>query len=61
MKENGYLEISLNKVVGQEVNRVLERISAEIKEQYGGCGLINDGLDIALSIIDKYLAESEDT
>lgn len=37
----------------------LDKIRAEIKEQYGGCGLINDGLDIALSIIDKYLAESE--
>lgn len=59
MKENGYLEISLNKVVGQEVNRVLEQIRAEIKEQYGGCGLINDGLDMALSIIDKHLSESE--
>ena len=59
MKENGYLEISLNKVVGQEVNSVLEQIRAEIKEQYGGCGLINDGLDIALSIIDKHIRGKE--
>lgn len=35
----------------------LDKIRAEIKEQYGGCGLINDGLDMALSIIDKYKAE----
>ena len=33
----------------------LEKIRAEIKEQYGGCGLINDGLDMALSVIDKYI------
>lgn len=60
MKENEYLAIALNKIVGQEVNKVLEKIRAEIKEQYGGCGLINDGLDMALSIIDKYKAESEE-
>ena len=38
----------------------LDKIRAEIKEQYGGCGLINDGLDMALSIIEKYMAESEE-
>lgn len=42
-----------------EQEPILNKIRAEIKEQYGGCGLINDGLDIALSIIDKYMEESE--
>lgn len=45
----------------EPLDNVLDKIRAEIKEQYGGCGLINDGLDMALSIIDKYMAESEDT
>ena len=32
----------------------LENIRAEIASHIGGCGFLNDGLDLALEIIDKY-------
>lgn len=32
----------------------IEQIRAEIQSHIGGCGYINDGLDLALEIIDKY-------
>ena len=33
---------------------VLDKIRAEIASHIGGCGYLNDGLDLALEIIDKY-------
>ena len=32
----------------------LENIRAEIASHIGGCGFLNDGLDLALEIIDKH-------
>lgn len=37
---------------------ILDNIRAEIEQ--ARYGLVNDGLDIALNIIDKYKAESEE-
>lgn len=34
---------------------VLEQIRAEIASHIGGCGFLNDGLDLALEIIDKHM------
>lgn len=42
-----------------KVNEVLDKIRAEIEQHR--YGLVNDGLDIALNIIDKYKAETEET
>ena len=36
-----------------------ENIREEIASHIGGCGFLNDGLDLALEIIDKHI-ESED-
>ena len=44
----------IDKHVANEINAVLEQIMAEIQSHIGGCGYINDGLDLALKIIDKY-------
>ena len=33
----------------------LENIRAEIASHIGGCGFLNDGLDVALRIIDKHI------
>ena len=33
----------------------LENIRAEIASHIGGCGFLNDGLDLALEIIDKHI------
>ena len=33
----------------------LENIRAEIASHIGGCGFRNDGLDVALRIIDKHI------
>ena len=41
-----------------EQEPILEKIRAEIEQ--ARYGLVNDGLDIALNIIDKYKAESEE-
>ena len=38
----------------KKIDEVLDEISSKIQEQYGGCGLINDGLDISLKIINQY-------
>jgi hypothetical protein len=38
---------------------ILDKVRAEIEQ--AKYGLVNDGLDIALNIIDKYKAESEET
>lgn len=38
----------------KKIDEVLDEISNKIHEQYGGCGLINDGLDISLKIINQY-------
>lgn len=54
---NEYLDIALNKVVRQEVNKVLADIRAEIEESR--YGLVNDGLDLALKIIDKHMRGAE--
>ena len=42
----------LEAVNKKEINEVLDEIRAEIEA--ARYGLINDGLDVALSIIDKY-------
>lgn len=39
---------------------ILAKIRDEIKQQYTGCGLINDGLDIAIDIVETYLKELND-
>lgn len=49
---NEYLDIAMEKVIKQEVNAVLDKIRAEIEQSR--YGLVNDGLDLALKIIDKY-------
>ena len=33
----------------------LENIREEIASHIGGCGFLNDGLDVALEIIDKHM------
>ena len=33
----------------------LENIRVEIASHIGGCGFLNDGLDLALEIIDKHI------
>lgn len=33
----------------------LENIREEIASHIGGCGFLNDGLDVALEIIDKHI------
>ena len=38
---------------------VLEQIRAEIASHIGGCGFLNDGLDLALEIIDKHMGDTE--
>lgn len=60
MTQSHCFEVKQMAIKALRMMGVLEKIRAEIKEQYGGCGLINDGLDMALSIIDKYMAESEE-
>lgn len=39
---------------------ILAKIRDEIKQQYTGCGLINDGLDIAIGIVENHLKEIND-
>lgn len=61
---NEYLDIAMKKVIKQEVNMVLDKISDEI-EQIEINGHIRDvecfraGINTVLKIIDKYKAESE--
>ena len=43
----------IDKYVANEINAVLEKIKAEIED--ARYGLINDGLDVALRIIDKHM------
>ena len=43
----------IDKYVDQEINRVLEDIKADI--ELARYGLINDGLDVALTIINKHM------
>ncbi len=54
----------VDKLVKDSVNEVLDRIRAEIDEQYDRVHPYNiscaEGLEMALGIIDKYKAESED-
>ena len=38
----------------EELENSIEQIRAEIASHIGGCGYLNDGLDLALEIIDKY-------
>ena len=38
---------------------VLEQIREEIASHIGGCGFLNDGLDLALEIIDKHMGDKE--
>ena len=57
---NEYLDIAMEKVIRQEVNAVLDKIRAEIDSYCSDNRDRNDGLYIAMKIIDKYKAESED-
>ena len=50
---NEYLDIAMDKVIKQEVDKVLEQIRAEIEQSR--YGLVNDGLDLALKIIDRHM------
>ena len=51
---NEYLDIALQKVIEQEVNKVLTDIKTEIEQNIGDNLYKNDGLYHALQIIDKY-------
>lgn len=61
---NKYLDIAIEKIVSQEVNKVLEQIREEIIKQFEGCYLEEDMTDErkaehkayenVLKIIDKY-------
>lgn len=56
---NEYLDIAVEMVVKQEVNKALDKIMTEIEsEKIEGFAARNGGLEIALRIIDKY-KESE--
>lgn len=54
----------VDKLVKDSVNEVLDKIRTEIDEQYDRVHPYNiscaEGLEMALGIIDKYKAESED-
>lgn len=58
---NEYLDIAMNKVITQEVNKVLDKIRAEITDDIHKCNNIDMvfGMQYTLDIIDKYRAESE--
>ena len=63
---NEYLDIAMQKVITQEVNKVLEDIGSEIEfemnnqeEKYKN-NSIAGGLRMALNILNKYKAESEE-
>ena len=64
---NKYLDIAMEKVIKQEVNAVLDKIKAEIdkarfvdKDTRVCKNALASGLEVAMQIIDKYKAESED-
>ncbi len=40
-----------------DVYNLISKIRADISSHVGGCGLYNDGLDMAISIIDKHLKD----
>ena len=42
-----------------EVKTEIDKIRAEIESHICGCGLYNDGLDMAIKIIDKYIGDTE--
>ena len=55
---NKYLDIALQKIIGQEVNKVLEDIKSEIAEYKDDKVIhaeINEMVDIVLQIIDKHI------
>ena len=56
---NEYLDIAMNKVIKQEVDKVLDKIRTEIDSYCSDNRDRNDGLYIAMKIIDKY-RECED-
>lgn len=37
----------------------IDAIRAEIASHIGGCGFLNDGLDLALEIIDKHMGDTQ--
>ena len=57
---NKYLDFALKEIVNHEVNAVLDKIRAEIDSHCSDNRDRNDGLYIAMKIIDKYRAESEE-
>ena len=56
---NEYLDIAMEKVIRQEVNKVLDKIRVEIEQNIGDNLYKNEGIYCSLYIIDKY-RESED-
>ena len=58
---NKYLDIAMNKVIKQEVNKVLDKIRAEIihNRESNTYGEYDKIFELCLLIIDKYKAESE--
>lgn len=66
---NKYLDIAMQKVINQEVNKVLDDIKAEIdhdlknapywydEEHLEELGGFQDGLEHALEIIDKHIGK----
>lgn len=62
---NKYLDIAMQKVIKQEVNKVLDDIKAEIKMEItaswykGKHAGYRDGLDKALEIIDRHIGGNE--
>ena len=58
---NEYLDIALQKVIEQEVNKVLTDIKTEIEQNIGDNLYKNDGLYHALQIIDKYTLNETNT
>jgi hypothetical protein len=64
---NEYLDIAMEKVIKQEVSAVLDKIKVEldaarfVDKDTRLCKNVNaSGLEVAMQIIDKYKAESED-
>ena len=58
---NKYLDIAMEKVIKQEVNAVLDKISAEIEKEYNKYRNMSEkwderacGIGTTLEIIDKY-------
>ncbi len=56
---NKYLDIAMEKIIKQEISKVLGQIKTEIEQNIGDNPYKNDGIYCSLHIIDKHMAESE--